>query len=181
MNSYACIHTACIQYPLEYPLPRIKFDDGKRAASLIPFLISERRKSPDETPHSSKRIVRTRRENEDEGCFWCFNRFIGNNDTHAFWYAKNFSTRRMRFQTISNFIVTARLDYINYLLLVNSALYDCSTFEKKGEEWLLLRAELIPTRYTLRATSLCSHNVPHQRSRLPHIRTKRPKFHETPY
>jgi len=110
-----------------------------------------------------------------------FNRFIGNNDTHAFWYAKNFSTRRMRFQTISNFIVTARLDYINYLLLVNSALYDCSTFEKKGEEWLLLRAELIPTRYTLRATSLCSHNVPHQRSRLPHIRTKRPKFHETPY
>jgi hypothetical protein len=63
-----------------------------------------------------------------------FSHFIENNDTHAFWYAKNFSARRMRFQTISNFTVTAGLDYINYLLLVNSALYDCPTFEKKGEE-----------------------------------------------
>jgi len=151
---------------------RIKFDDGKCTASCdaLPYLGTK--KTRDETPLFGKSRENA---NEHEGCF----RFIGNNDAHA--YAKNFSARHMRFQTVSNFTVTARLDYINYLLLVNSALYDCSTFEKKGEEWLLQRAEPIPTRYTLRATSLCLHNVPHQRSRFPHMRTRRSKFHETPY
>lgn len=117
--------------------------------SVIPYIYFGTKKI---TRRSLKRAMRTRR---DERCFFLFVLFGTTTRTLVL---EKFRRGRMRFQTVSNFTIVARPDYINYSLLVNSALYDCSIFEKKGEKWFLWR---VPPRRFRHDTPCVPHKFSH--------------------
>lgn len=121
---------------------------GKRA--MISFVISARRKLRDAA--------------------YVFQRaallyfFIRGRERHTRWSSK-FQRGPMCFQTVSNFIITARSDYINYAL-INFTFYDWSTFEEKEEKMSFIHADdfdtFHPVHTFIHVTFVCLRKTQHQ-------------------